>query len=172
MTNAVLENIWTRQSTREFSEQKIPEELLEKIACAGSRAPSGMNRQTWKFFILNDKAKIQTLAEAIGKALNRSGYDFYRPTALIIPTNERESPFGQDDNACALQNIFLAAHSLGVGSVWINQLRDACDNAEVRALLTAFGIPETHTVYGIAALGFPAKQSEPKPRKEVVEFIR
>jgi nitroreductase len=59
-----------------------------------------------------------------------------------------------EDNACALENIFLAAHSLGIGSVWINQLRHCCDEAEVRAILEEWGIPEDHVVYGIAALGY------------------
>lgn len=47
------------------------------------------------------------------------------------------------DCACALQNIFLAAKSLGIGSCWINQLGQTCDDPDVRAFLTGLGIPET-----------------------------
>ena len=78
---------------------------------------------------------------------------------FIITSNTKDSRFGIDDNACALENIFLAAHSFGIGSVWINQLRDACDAHAVRKLLDSFGIPADHTAYGIAALGYAAAPS-------------
>ena len=63
------------------------------------------------------------------------------------------NPHGMEDNACALENIFLAAHSFCIGSVWINQLRDICEEEEVRDILTDWGIPENHQVFGMAALG-------------------
>ena len=60
------------------------------------------------------------------------------------------------DCACAMQNIFLAAKSLGIGSCWINQLGQTYDDPEVRAFLTKLSIPENHRVYGCAALGYAA----------------
>ena len=54
----------------------------------------------------------------------------------------------------------LAAHSFGIGSVWINQLRTLCDDPEVRALLDEFEIPSDHVVYGMAALGYPADATQ------------
>ena len=45
------------------------------------------------------------------------------------------------DCACALENIFLAAKSLGIGSCWINQLGQTCDDPDVRAFLTKLGVP-------------------------------
>ena len=57
--------------------------------------------------------------------------------------------------ACALENVFLAAHALGVGSVWINQLKGACDRPGIRAALAALSIPDDHVAYGIAAMGYP-----------------
>ena len=57
-------------------------------------------------------------------------------------------------NACAMENIFLAAHSLGIGSVWINQLQGICDEPSIREILNDFGIPADHIVYGMAALGY------------------
>ncbi len=152
--NEVIRNLLTRRSVRKFTDKKIPGaelEVLLKVACA---APSGMNKQTWQFTLVTDEAKIQKLAAEVGKALDRENYDIYKPAALIIPSNLKESPWGVEDNACALENIFLAAHSLGIGSVWINQLRHCCDMPEVRAILTEWGIPEDHAVYGIAALGY------------------
>ena len=58
--------------------------------------------------------------------------------------------------AKALENIFLAAHSLGVDSVWINQLTDTYSDPDLRAVLTEFGVPADHQVCGCAALGYAA----------------
>ena len=110
------------------------------------------------------RALIACLAETMRVALGREHYDMYKPTALIIPSNLRESHLGRDDNSCALENIFLAAHSYGVGSVWINQLGAVCDDEKVRAMLDEFGIPSDHVVYGIAALGYAAPDAPYKDR--------
>lgn len=177
-TNPVIENIFTRSSVRAFTGEAIPEEILKVIAEAGVHAPSGMNRQTWKFTVLTNKAKIEELAKAVGEVLGRKGYDFYKPAALIIPSNDkfdpekRETQLGRDDNACALQNIFLAAHSFGIGSVWINQLQGICGNEKIRPLLTGLGIPEEHEVFGLAALGYPKEEPHLKPRKDVITFVK
>lgn len=69
------------------------------------------------------------------------------------------------DCACALQNIFLAAKSLGIGSCWINQLGQTCDDPDVRAFLTQLGIPENHRVYGCAALGYAPTDAPVKDKK-------
>ena len=57
------------------------------------------------------------------------------------------------DCACAMENMMLAAHSMGLGTVWSNQLKDTCGDAGVRKLLTAFGVPEDHDVYACCAIG-------------------
>lgn len=153
--NAVIENLITRRSCRSFIDKPIPGEELEAILQAGVNAPSGMGLQTWQFTAVTNRTKIQQLAAVIEEELGRPGYDMYSPQVVIIPSNDRASKFGREDNACALENIFLAAHSFGIGSVWINQLQDICDRPAVRSLLGCFGIPEKHVVYGLAALGYP-----------------
>ena len=156
--NPVIENILTRRSVRAFNNQSIPEGELKQILQAALYAPSGMNRQTWQFTAITNREKIQALAKIIDKVLDRPGYNFYNPAALVITSNEKESPWRKEDNACALENMFLAAHSLGIGSVWINQLQDICDNQEIRVYLRALGIPENHGIYGVAALGYAEKE--------------
>ena len=63
-------------------------------------------------------------------------------------------------------NLMNAAWSLGVGSCWINQLRETCDVPEVRALLTEYGVPEDHIVVCSAAIGYIEKETPAKPRHE------
>ncbi len=69
--NEVMKNLFTRRSIRSFQKQEIPREELEQILQAALYTPSGMNRQTWKFTAIVNQEKIQTLADKIGKELNR-----------------------------------------------------------------------------------------------------
>lgn len=170
--NPVIENLLTRRSCRAFLEKKIPANQLNEILQTAIYAPSGMGRQSWQFTAVTDRAKIQQLCAAIGKELGREGYNMYSPQVLIIPSNEADSPFGKEDNACALENIFLAAHSYGIGSVWINQLQGLSDRPAIRSLLTQFGIPQNHTVYGIAALGYPSAELPKDPvKKGIIKIV-
>lgn len=171
--NTIMENLLTRRSCRSFLEKPISEEHLQDILKAACYAPSARGLQTWQFTAVTDRAKIQRLASAIKETLGRDGYNMYDPQVIIIPSNETDSPYGKEDNACALENIFLAAHSYGIGSVWINQLQGICEKPMIRGILTEFGIPENHTVYGLAALGYPAVEL-PKDvsKKGLVKIIR
>ena len=99
--NQTMETILTRRSIRSFQEKPIPEEDMKQIVDAALHAPSAMGRQTWKFTVVMNREKIQKLAKAVGKVLGREDYDMYRPEALVIPSNEKDSRFGRDDNACA-----------------------------------------------------------------------
>lgn len=172
LKNETIEAILTRRSIRSFSETPVSKDILETLAECGRHAPSGMGLQTWKFTVVTNGAVIREICRIVEKELDRPGYDMYRPTALIIPSNEKSSPYGPEDNACALENIFLAARSLGVGSVWINQLRNICDVPELRSLFNRMEIPADHVVFGIAALGYPADGFPgDKERKGIVHWV-
>jgi len=162
----VLQNILSRRSCRAFTEQRIPDADLDLILKAATYAPSGMNRQSWQFTVVRTPALIEKLAAAMRPALGNDHYNFYRPTTLILVSNDRENHIGLADCACALQNIFLEAEDLGIASCWINQLSDVGDDPVVRAVLTAFGVPENHVVWGTAALGYAVQKSEARPRRE------
>ena len=172
--NETMNTILTRRSIRKFSKKQVPDEVLKDLVEAAMHAPSGMFRKTWKFTVVTNNGIIERLASTIATVLGRDGYDMYKPTAIIIPSNQKDSTWGMEDNACALQNIFLSAWSYGVGSVWINQLRNICDEPEIRRILNEMEIPENHVVYGLAALGYP-DASYPLPEyREIgeIKFIR
>ncbi len=170
--NEVLNNIRTRRSVRSFTEKRIPQEAVRAIVEAATYAPSAMNRQSWHFTVVHNREKIQKLAEAIGQQIGREGYDFYKPDMLILVEADRENQNGQLDSGCAMENIMLAAHSLGVGSVWVNQAKGICDEPGVRKVLDEFGVPATHVIWGIAALGYAVEQPDEKPRAEgTVNFV-
>lgn len=168
--NEVMQAIMERRSIRQFTDQEIPKEVLADLTQAALHAPSGMGKRTWQFTVLQGREKIRRLSAAMGQALGREGYDMYDPMALIIPSNLKDSRFGMEDNACALENIFLAAHSFGLGSVWINQMRTICDDPEIRPILTELGIPQDHVIYGMAALGYPAEEGHAYKEAGTVVF--
>ena len=165
--NEVLNNILTRRSIRKFKPEQIKDEELDLILKAAIYASSGMNKQSWKFTVLQNKEKIEVLAKVVREKLGRNeGYNFYAPPTLILVSNDRENSNGLADSSCALENIFLMANSLGIGSCWINQLKTICDEEEVRELLNEFEIPENHIVWGMASIGYPDQEGIVKERKE------
>lgn len=156
--NLVLETILARRSCRSFTPEKIPIAQIETLIQAARYAPSGRNMQSWKFTALQNQDKITALYTAVAKVLGRENYSFYKAPLVILPSNDRESPWAVEDNACALQNIFLCAHSMGLGSLWVNQLQNICDREEIRPLLDDLGIPSHHILTGIALVGHSAKE--------------
>lgn len=156
--------ILSRRSCRGFSEKSVSQDDVKTILDCALAAPSGMGKQTWHFTAIMNRQKIQKLASLVAKVLGRdASYNMYNPDVLIITSNLKDSKFKEVDNACAMENIYLACHALDLGCVWINQLLDCYDNTEVRALLTEFGVPENHGVFGCAAIGY---KDETKPREK------
>jgi nitroreductase len=186
--NEVLQNILTRRSIRSYLKEQIADAELEAIIETAKYAPSGSNSQSWHFSVVQSEEKLKQLnicvreafkklvvdettyrAKAAGKkAAESNSYNFYyhAPT-LIIVSNDRQYSNAMADSSLALQNIFLAAHSLHIGSCWINQLAWFGDEPVVREVLTTLAIPKNYKVYGAAALGYiSGNQPKAAPRKE------
>lgn len=171
--NEVIKNILTRRSVRTFRPDQVQDEDLEQILQAGLYAPSAMNRQSWQFTVIQGEDARKRLTQVMQKALNNPNYNFYLPPTLILVSNERTNSNALADTGCAMENMFLAAHSLGLATVWINQLKDVCDLPEVRTLLNEFGVPSSHVVCATVALGY-AKDELPEPRERTgsVKYVR
>jgi nitroreductase len=75
------------------------------------------------------------------------------------------------DCAIGLQNVFLAAESMGLGSCYLNQLHWLRDDAPLRDYLAELGIPREHVICASAAIGYSAKPSSAPPRKENTVLI-
>ena len=155
--NTLIDLMLKRRSCRAFTEKTVSEADVQTILECALAAPSGMGKQTWQFTAITNTTKIQKLAKAVAAALGRDlDYTMYSPAVLIITSNDKESRFREVDNACAMENMYLASEALGLGCVWINQINDCFDNAGVRAVLKEFGVPDNHGVYGAAAIGYKA----------------
>ena len=173
--NNVLLALRTRRSIRNFEERKIPHHILKIIVETGIYAPSGHNMQTWRFTVLEKAKDISKLKESIAVAANRTKtyfYGFNEPSAIILITNDRRNRDGCQDSSCAAENIMLAAHSIGIGSVWINALMTISDESDIRKLLRSYNIPDTHIVWATIALGYPKSIEKPLVKnKSVIHWI-
>jgi nitroreductase len=186
--NEVIENILTRRSIRSYKSEQISDEELNTVLEAARYAPSGSNSQSWVFTVLQNQAKIDEMNDIIRevfkeikvdentyrsiksgkKAAENDNYHFcYHAPTLVIVSNDRSYSNGMADSAAALENIFLASHSLGFGSCWINQPRWFGEEPKLREYLKQLGVPDNHMVCGAAAIGYNSG-NEPNalPRKE------
>lgn len=185
--NTVMKALLERRSVRCYDTTKqVSEKDLFDILKAGAYAPSAMNEQAWHFTAVLNAEKLLALNEAVRAEMGKSdiqrniersrdnAYNFYyHAPVLVIVSCRRDALYPREDCACALQNMFLAAESLGLGSCWINQLGDTCNKPAVRAVLSELGVPEESDVYGCAAIGYAEKSSPMKDRASgVVNFVK
>lgn len=175
MNNPVIDTILSRRSVRRYQSRQITAEQLELLLAAACHAPSGSNSQSWLFTAVQNPEIIKTLNEEVRRGLqslpaqeneyparaaarkNSKNPDYhfcYHAPTLIIASNLADYGNAMADCAAALENILLAAHSLGLGSCWINQLTWLSDTAAVRDYLFSLGIPYTHRICGAAAIGY------------------
>ncbi|MCD7765581.1 MAG: AMP-binding protein [Lachnospiraceae bacterium] len=175
LMNPVIQAILTRRSVRRFTETPIPKEKLDMILKAGYYAPTGHNMQSWRFTVIQNKETIASMKTLIGKVAKEKNiimYGFENPSCLVLISNDRRNPDGCQDASCAAENMFLAAHSYGIGSVWLNPLMTICDEPEIRAMLDGFGVPSQHIVWSMAAFGYAAAQGTLLARKTgVIRYV-
>ncbi len=169
--NDFLTTLLSRRSIRAFTDRAIDRADLEAIVAAGKCAPSGRNRHSRRLTVITDPEKIAALAKVLGAELGNGAYDFYRPAALILVSDADGNHLAIEDCACALTQIFAAAHSLGIGSVWINQFKNLCGRPSVRAALDAVAMPADHCVWGCAALGYAAAPNTAPQGEDAVLWL-
>jgi len=127
--NETLKTIAGRYSCRDFTGAALTDEQVKAIGEAALAAPSAMNRQPWHVIIVTDKKLIEEidaegmsiLAAAQDKSdymqiMERGGKMFYNAPCMVIAASDG-SGFAALDCGILSQNVALAAHSLGLGSV-------------------------------------------------------
>lgn len=152
----MLSTIFHRRSVRQYTDERIPDALLDKILFAGLAAASSKNRRPWEFLVVRDKAMLNKLGDCRPSAGNLLGKC---DTAIVVAADSELADVWVEDCASAMTQMHLMADALGVGSCWLQvRLRTAPDGtrktqAVIRELL---GIPEKYSVMAILTLGMPA----------------
>ena len=87
-------------------------------------------------------------------------------------SNDERNPYGCQDSSAAAENIFLAAWSYGIGSVWLNPLMTLRNEDPVKTLLDSYGIPENHKIWCMIGLGYPVAEGKLLARnKDVIKYV-
>jgi len=182
MENEVMEAIYSRRSIRSYEDKKVPRETIEKLLNAAVMAPSARNEQPWNFTVITNRAKINELGDKaaelrgmigkgikVGLKLAGRGTIFYNAPLLIVISGKADYKYLKDDTNLAVQNLFLAAHSLGLGSCWIGMAKVLNDDDWARKEL---GVQEGFDIVAPLIFGFPAeKKTAPERKPKILKWI-
>ncbi len=146
-----LHALHSRRSIRKFREQAVEENLLEEIIAAGMMAPSAGNEQPWHFVVLREPRVLKAIsadhlyASVVEKA----------PVAILVCgdlTFDRYEGFWVQDCAAATQNMLLAAHALGLGSIWVGIYPRSQRLSNIRSIIA---LPEYVIPFSLLPIGYP-----------------
>lgn len=145
----VSEAIQQKRAVRLFTEQPLPQEIIEQILDAGRRSQSAKNSQPWEFIVVQDpetRAQLSVLGEYMGHA---------KGAAMVIVFVGLHSHWwgGFDIGQCAAY-MQLAAMELGIGTCI-----GTIDKTEAaKALL---GVPQERVLNGVLSFGYPSPEHKP-----------
>jgi nitroreductase len=183
--NEVLSAIKSRRSIRNYSPDQISQEHLDQIIEAGIYAPSAVNEQAWHFTVIQNRALLSRIDETVKEQMAKSDVEWMRnnaanpgfsvtyhaPTLIVVSGNEAAMSW-QADCAFAMENMMLAAESLGIGSVCLGLVRFfLIQDGEAEKL----GIPAGYKPFYGMAFGYKTgdKAIEPPNRNmDVINYIR
>ena len=165
--NAIIENIKTRRSIRKFKSDPVPQELIDQVIEAGTYAASGRNRQPWAIIAVTNQEVRERLAKDNASFFDLSMKDpFYNAPVILIVLVKTTVPTRVADGTLALGNMMLAAHSLGLGSCWINRAYEEFEMPEWQEWLKEIGVEGEYEGVGHLALGYADMEPQTLPRKE------
>ena len=159
---SLIDFILTRRSVRRYETKDIPEEVLQQILEAGRQAPSAANRQPIHFVIVKDYDILKNLCDNLITRFVKCA-----PVAVVGCADIKSLLTGKwavVDATIAMQNMVIAAWTLGVGSCWIG----ACSEEKVKDLLK---IPDKWKIVALITFGYPAEQPKPRKKKPFEELF-
>ncbi len=156
MTNEVLNTIKERRSARAYKPDAVPAELLDAVLEAGTYAPTGGGHQSPVIVAVTSEKYRNEIAALNAGVMGSSKDPYYGAPVIILVLAEGTANTFVEDGSCVLENMMLAAASLGLGSVWVHREREIFDSERGKALLREWGLPETLRGVGSIALGYPA----------------
>jgi nitroreductase len=173
----LLNTIQTRRSIRRYQDKEIPEETLQRLLEAARWAPSWANTQCWNFVVVKDRSVKEKIQEAISPRNPSSKAIVNAPVLLVVCGQLKKSGYYNDqyptkfddwfmyDLGMASQNLCLAAHDAGLGTVIVGLF----DHDKVGEIIN---LPPDHEVLVLIPLGYPDQDPSPPKRREIEEFVR
>jgi len=172
----LMEAIKGRRSIRKYKPDPVPEGALQKIMEAVRWAPSWANTQCWEVIIVRDPNMKSALANTLTRTNPSLSSITEAPIVIVLCGKKGVSGFKKGeaatmkgdwlmfDTGIAMQNLCLAAHSLGLGTVVVGLF----DHKKVEEIL---GVSQNAEVVAMTPLGYPATEGSAPKRKELSEFV-
>ena len=166
--NEIIQAIETRRSIRSFKPDMPRKEDLEQIIEAGLYAANGMGRQAAIVVAVTNKElrdKLSAANREIG-GFPEGKDPFYGAPAILIVLAEKGWRNGVYDGSLVMGNLMLAAHALGLGSIWIHRAKEEFERPEYQQLLKDLGVEGEWEGIGHCAVGYiDGEVPQPAPRK-------
>lgn len=162
----LIQGILTRRSIRKYRPLPVSEDTVRILLQAAMYAPSARNEQPWHFIVAEDRNLLNLIRDSHPYAAMLSE----APLAIIICgdlTLEKSPGYWPVDCAAATQNILLAAHGSGLGSVWLG-VYPRTERQE--AISKIFKLPDHIQPFAIVAVGH-ADETKERPERFLPERI-
>jgi len=159
---SLVDVILSRRSVRSYEKKNVPEGVLNKILEAGRQAPSADNTQPWHFIVLTDYELKEKLSHGKWNTFVKDSAFTIVGCGYVGDSYSRE--WSTVDTTIALQNMVIAAWSLGVGSCWVGDFEEE----EVKKLLS---IPDEWKVIALITFGYPTERDLWEIRKKSLDEI-
>jgi nitroreductase len=179
MSNETLRVISARRSHRAYETTPLTEEQLDAILQAAVESPSAVNRQPWHFTVVRNQALLDEMNKAVWEQMMKrdpqkrsprfadsSFHVFYHAPTVIVISGMPDNHYTQIDGGIAVENIALAAESMGLGSVILGMPGDAFKGEKADYFRKALKFPEGWDFVIAIAIGVPADTKEAHPVKE------
>ena len=170
--NDVMKAIFERYSCRNFSPNPLDKEQVDMLVRAALAAPSAVNRQPWHIIAITNKALIEEMDSYILEGIKRDNKDWYQrmverggkifydaPCLIVIARDS--SDYAYLDAGIVSQNIALAAHSMGLGSVICGMARTAFAGEKGEAYKKRISIPGGYEFGMSVCVGEALSSKEP-----------
>ena len=170
--NNTIKDIKERRSIRKYKNQRITKEELNIILDAGIYAGSALNQQSSLLVVVESEEVYNELCMLTEKYFPTRKPYFYDTRDIVIVFGDSNCKCPIEDGSLVLQNMFLAAQSLNIGSCWINYLRELFKTEEGIKLQEKLNIPTNYFVVGTCILGYPDEKPLLKERnKDYIKVV-
>jgi nitroreductase len=165
--NDTIRDIITRRSVKKYLDKDVPTELIEEVVTAGTYAPTGMNRQSPKIIVVTNRELRNKLSRINASILGIDGDPFYGAPIVLAVLAKKDVNTRVYDGSLVMENLMIAANSLGLGSCWIHRAKETFELNEGKSILNDLGINDEYEGIGFCILGYAAPHAlKPQcPRK-------
>lgn len=155
----MIELLKTRRSIRKYEDREVEKEKIDILLKAALLAPTSMNKKSWEFISVNDKDLIKKLSKSkeYGSKLLEGA-----PFCIVVIGDKERSDVWIEDASIASAVIHLTAHSIGLGSCWVQIRKRAHSNEEIAEdyVKKVLNIPDKYGVLSIIPIGYPAEDKK------------